>query len=407
MTGSNRAEGVGRMRIAVVINFVTPYTRPLFERLAESDDHELLLVTETPMERDRRWGVEAEFPCEHVALDSWTLNLARLAVGSGFKQRFDTYIYVPRRPLAPLQRFSPDVVVAVGGGVWSSPANIAALAARRRQGWAFVPWWNTFARERPTLPRRVAEPWVRYFMRSSDAWLAGGTRHARDVIRLGADPDRTVITPLTAIAPTEVVQRRGTNAPGLTRYLFVGRLIESKGLDVLLDAFDRLDTGELWIAGDGPLRPLVESAAAQNSRIRFLGYVEGDELADVYRQADALVVPSIYEPWGLVVHEGLAYGLPVITTDQVGAADDLIDSGTNGYIVPAGSSEPLADAMRAVAGWTTGEWTRSVARSEETLVMCSIEKGAEGFIRGCTLAVEHRRMLEGAGTARGRPARVR
>ena len=230
------------MRIAVVINFVTPYTRPLFERLAESDDHELLLVTETPMERDRRWGVEEEFPCEHVALDSWTLDLARLAVGSGFKQRFDTYIYVPRRPLAPLHRFSPDVVVAVGGGVWSSPANIAALAARRRQGWAFVPWWNTFARERPTLPRRVAEPWVRYFMRSSDAWLAGGTRHARDVIRLGADPDRTVITPLTAIAPTEVVKKRGTNAPGLTRYLFVGRLIESKGLDVLLDAFDRLDT---------------------------------------------------------------------------------------------------------------------------------------------------------------------
>ncbi len=402
-----RSDAVGPMRIAVVINFVTPYTRPLFERLAEYDDHELLVVTETPMERDRRWGVETELPCEHVSLDSWTLDLARLAVGSGFKQRFDTYVYMPRRPLAPLRRFSPDVVVAVGGGVWSSPANIAALAARRRQGWAFVPWWNTFARESPTWPRRAAEPWVRFFMRSSDAWLAGGTRHARDVIRLGADPDRTVITPLTALAPTEVVQRRGTNAPGLTRYLFVGRLIESKGLDVLLDAFGRLDAGELWIAGDGPLRALVESAAVRNPRIRFLGYVEGDALADVYRQADALVVPSIYEPWGLVVHEGLAYGLPVITTDQVGAADDLIESGTNGYIVPAGSSESLAGAMRTVAGWTSREWTRCVARSRETLAMCSIEMGAEGFIRGCTLAVEHRRRREGVGNSRGRLAGVR
>ena len=405
MTGrSSRSDAVGRMRIAVVINFVTPYTRPLFERLAGYDDLELLLVTETPMERDRRWGVEVEFPCEHVSLDSWTLDLARLAVGSGFKQRFDTYIYVPRRPLAPLRRFSPDVVVAVGGGVWSSPANIAALAARRRQRWAFVPWWNTFARERPTLPRRIAEPWVRYFMRSSDAWLAGGSRHARDVIRLGADPDRTVITPLTAVAPTEVVQRSGTNVPGLTRYLFVGRLIESKGLEVLFDAFGRLDVGELWIAGDGPLRPLVESAAARDPRIRFLGYVDSDALEDAYRQTDVLVVPSIYEPWGLVVHEGLAYGLPAITTDQVGAGDDLIESGVNGYVVPARLSGPLADAMRTVAGWGSAEWRRSVARSMETLVMCSIESSVEGFIRGCTLAMEHRRRRRGVDDNRGRLA---
>ena len=392
------------MRIAVIINFITPYTRPLFERLAAYDGHELLIVTETPMERDRRWDVETELPFEHVMLDSWTLNLARLAVGSGFKQRFDTYIYVPRRPLAPVRRFSPDVVVAVGGGVWSSPANIAALAARNRQGWAFVPWWNTFARPTPTLPRRVAEPWVRFFMRSSDAWLAGGTRHARDVISLGADPDRTVITPLTAIAPSEVVQRRGTVSPGLTRYLFVGRLIESKGLDVLIDAFARLDTGELWIAGDGPLRPLVESAAARNPRIRLLGYVEGEALADAYRQSDVLVVPSLYEPWGLVVHEGLAYGLPCIATDQVGAGDDLIEPNANGYIVQAGSSDALADAMRRVAGWTVAEWTRSGARSDETLEMCSIETAADGFMRGCVLAVEHRRNRAGAGNTPGRIA---
>ena len=95
------------MRIAIIVNMVAPYTTPLFAGLAERDDCELLVVSETPMERDRRWLPETDLPFQHVLLDSWTLDLSRLAVGSGFKTRFDTYMYVPKRPLAPLRRFSP------------------------------------------------------------------------------------------------------------------------------------------------------------------------------------------------------------------------------------------------------------------------------------------------------------
>src|SRR5215208_3757143 len=116
---------------------IAPYTAPLFARLADRQDCELLLISETPMERDRHWRPQGDLPFAHVPLDSWTLDLAWLAVGSGFKTRFDTYLYVPKRPLAALGRFSPDVVVAGGGGIWSSPANIVALAARRWRDWAF------------------------------------------------------------------------------------------------------------------------------------------------------------------------------------------------------------------------------------------------------------------------------
>ena len=119
-----------RMRLAIIINMVAPYTKPLFTRLAERDDCDVLVVSETPMERDKRWSPEADLAFEHVQLDSWTLDLSRLAVGSGFKRRADAYLYVPKRPLAPLRRFAPDVVVAAGGGIWSSPANIAALGRK-------------------------------------------------------------------------------------------------------------------------------------------------------------------------------------------------------------------------------------------------------------------------------------
>jgi glycosyltransferase involved in cell wall biosynthesis len=379
------------LRIAIIVNMVAPYTKPLFAGLAGRDDCELLVVSETPMERDRKWEAETDLPFEHVLLDSWTLDLARLAVGSGFRTRFDTYLYVPRRPLAPLARFSPDVVVAGGGGIWSSPANIATLAARRRRDWAVVPWWGSFSREQPTLPRRLAEPWVRTFMRSADAWLVYGTRHVRDAIELGADPDRTVIAPITALAPEPPVEANPPAAGEERRYLFVGRLIERKGIDVLLDAFRRVEGGELLIVGDGPQRETVESAAARDPRIRLLGHRDGDALANAYRDAHFLMVPSLYEPWGLVVHEGLAYGLPVITTDQVGAADDLIESGVNGYVVTAGSTQALAGAMRRAAKWAPEQWERAARRSDGLLATCSIDRGVDGFIRGCSLAVEHRR----------------
>lgn len=380
-------------RIAVIINAVTPYMRPLWSKLAERSDIELLLVTETPMERDRRWQVETDLPVEHVQLDSWTLDLAWMAVGSGFKTRFDSYVYVPKRPLDPLRRFSPHVVVAAGGGVWSSPANIAALAARRRYGWAVVPWWNTFTRERRTLPRRLAEPWVRYFFRSADAWLAGGSRHARDVVRLGADPNRTVIAPLTALGPNPPLERAGFAEPGQPRYLFVGRFIERKGIDVLLAGFRRVDRGELWLAGDGPLRSFVEGEAEGDPRIRVLGYANEESLPDLYRQADILVVPSLFEPWGLVVHEGLAHGLPVIATDQVAAADDLVESGVNGYVVAAGSHEALASAMRSVAEWGPPQWREAAARTRKTLPLYGIDRAADAFVEGCLLGLRHRRSL--------------
>jgi glycosyltransferase involved in cell wall biosynthesis len=379
------------LRLAVVVNMVAPYTKPLFERIARSDECELLVVSETTMERDRRWAAEREFNFEHVLLDSWTLDFARFAIGSGFRTRFDTYVYLPKRPLRPLVKFSPDVVVAAGGGIWSSPADIAALMARARWDWAVVPWWGSFTREKPTWPRRIANPWVRHYMRTADACLAYGTRHLNDLVTMGVDRNRIVIAPISAMAPDRPPPRTWPRAGSETRFLFVGRLIESKGLDVLLNAFERFRGGELWIVGDGPLQGALNDAAKADPRIRMLGYVEGKNLPAVYADVDALVLPSLYEPWGLVVHEGLANGLPVIVTDQVGSADDLVESGVNGYVVPAGSVEAFGAAMRDLASWSQEQRQLSLRHSAETIRRCSVERVAQAFLRAAEIALEHRR----------------
>ena len=378
------------LRLAVIVNMVAPYTKPLFEELARRSECELLVVSETTMERDRKWAPERELPFDNVLLESWTFDLAWLAAGSGFRTRFDTYLYLPKRPLRPLASFRPDVVVAGGGGIWSSPANIAALAARPRRQWGIVPWWGSFTRPHPTWPRRVANPWVKHFMRSADACLAYGSRHVRDLVAMGVDPERIALAPITALVPERPPARDWRRSGAETRFLFVGRLIERKGLEVLLQAFERVVGGELWIAGDGPLTGAAEAAAAADPRIRMLGHVDGQELPALYADVDALIVPSLYEPWGLVVHEGLGNGLPVIASDQVAAADDLVESGVNGYVVSTGASEALAGAMRDLAAWTPERRERAVERSVELLAACSVERGADGFLRGARMAMDRR-----------------
>jgi glycosyltransferase involved in cell wall biosynthesis len=366
------------MRLGIITNLIAPYRTPIFERLAELPDCDLHVVYETPTEPNRHWDASTALQFPHTILDSLTLDLRRLAP--------DAFLHVPRSPLAALRRFGAEVVVGSGGGIWSSPANVAALATRRKHGWSFVPWWESFQHPHPSVPRRLAEPWVRTFMRAGDAWIAWGTRATRDVVRLGADPARTVTVPQVAVpaAAIEEAPDEGSREP---RILFVGQLIERKGIRVLLQAIKSVPGVSLWVAGDGPLRAEVEAAAAADPRIEYYGHLDAAGVARLYRRASALVLPSLYEVWGLVVNEALDHGIPVVVTDQVGAADDLVEDGTTGYVVAAASADELAAALRRVASWSDGERAACRRRARELLATHTFDAAADRIFEACRIAI--------------------
>lgn len=135
-------------------------------------------------------------------------------------------------------------------------------------------------------------------------------------------------------------------------FLFVGKLIDVKRPQDLLQAFLKLQRSQvarqthLIFVGDGPLRGSLERTAQEHGRyVHFAGFRNQTELPAFYQIADALVLPSAAETWGLVVNEAMACGVPCITSDGVGCSSDLIEEGVTGFTYPTGNIEELSDRM--------------------------------------------------------------
>src|SRR5207245_2669937 len=142
--------------------------------------------------------------------------------------------------------------------------------------------------------------------------------------------------------------------PEIRRFLFSGSLIPRKGVDLLAKAFSALASTRshlrLDLVGAGELEPALRSILKDvQAQVRFHGFRQWSDLPACYHEADILVAPSWYDGWGMIVPEGLAAGLPVIATDRMGAAIDLIQHGVNGWVLPAGNAQALAQALGEAA----------------------------------------------------------
>jgi len=137
-----------------------------------------------------------------------------------------------------------------------------------------------------------------------------------------------------------------------TIFLFVGRLIEHKGIRQLLSAFrtvynESRSNIALVFVGDGKLMSFIEDEARSCDGIKPVGFKNQSELSIYYSLCDLLVLPSLtFETWGLVVNEAMSLGKPAIVSDCVGCGPDLIDPGKTGWIYETGNEDMLANCLR-------------------------------------------------------------
>ena len=135
--------------------------------------------------------------------------------------------------------------------------------------------------------------------------------------------------------------------------LFCAKLQPWKGAMDLIEAFAeaKVPGSFLAIAGDGPQRNALERRATQlgiAERVRFLGFLNQSQLPSAYCAADLFVLPSLFEPFGLVVNEAMLCGCPVVVSDRVGAKYDLVRPEENGYVFPAGDVKALATVLQNI-----------------------------------------------------------
>ena len=180
------------------------------------------------------------------------------------------------------------------------------------------------------------------FSKSVSRYLALTDFSRRLLIRDGFPADRIQVKPNSVPDPGY----RPIPTSDQRRVVFAGRLIDLKGVRTLLDAWAQTTPGmELVIAGDGPLRALVEERAAADESITFLGWVEEERVAELMGTAEVVVVPSQwYEGAPLVILRSLGVGTPVLVSDLENLSTEVLADGA-GWAFPTGDAAGLARSL--------------------------------------------------------------
>jgi glycogen(starch) synthase len=167
------------------------------------------------------------------------------------------------------------------------------------------------------------------------------------------------------------------------RLLYVGRLVEDKNLRRLLQASRGLDA-RLELCGTGPLEAELRSLAC-GLPVDFRGYVAPEDLPALYAAADALVLPSLYEPFGVAVREAAAAGLPIVCSRTAGAAGDFAVEGRNAVLV-----DPLDESsIRAGLELVVNDEAARERMAAESLALTSehpLADDAAAFVRAISRA---------------------
>ena len=296
-----------------------------------------------------------------------------------------------------LTRIAPAVVAIPG---WSSQGALAALKWCLQTGTPAVVLSASSETGRPRA--RWKEALKRRIVRLFSAGVGGGTPQADYLARLGIPRSHIFLgydvvdnghfaEKAAAIRRDAARLRRSFGLPE-KYFLSVCRFIEEKNLPILLEAYAayRRQAGaaawKLVLAGDGPLKPRLLEQREQwglGDDLLLPGFKQYEDLPAYYGLANAFVLPSFSETWGLVVNEAMAAGLPVIVSNHCGCATDLVRDGENGFTFDPRDPVRLASLLTRLASPDTdlaamGKSSRDIiARWTPDAFALSLQRAAE------------------------------
>lgn len=293
----------------------------------------------------------------HVDLVRWPVNKE-----APFALEFHKNITVHERNVftdAQLVEFAMarrrSLVMASG---WVDKGYLRACRALRAKGTPSVMTFDTAWRgsAKQGVQAIMGRFWIHRTF--THAW-ATGAKQAEYATKLGFLPDRIRTGFYAADTAPFLKTYRNTKHERRShyphRFICVARYIPTKGQQVLCDAFAALcDAGEagnwdLHLVGVGEQHKEVsESTSGRHPQIVHRGFVQAKDMPETLRRSGVAILPSMYEPWGVVVQEFACMGLPLLLSDAVGARERFLKEGENGFVHEAGDEEDLKRTMKCI-----------------------------------------------------------
>lgn len=385
-----------KYRLAILASHVIQYQAPLYRMLAAHPEIDLTVYycsSDGAREYfDRDMGANVTWNVS--LLDGYNHRFLRNFSPFGKATRFFRYIHPSIVSFLRSER--PDALLLMLG--WGDLTSWLAIAACRLAGIPLMLNGDSSSVPRVTgLGAAVRDRVLRALFRRAAAFLVTGTRNADYYLHYGAnarlffpmpfaaDNDRFRLSSELSREERMRIRSEWSADEDTVVFLFSGKLIPRKNPDHLLRALRQMRSckcARVVFMGDGVLRQELEASAQRDALpVSFLGFVNQADMPAIYGAADVLVLPSSYEPRGIVVNEAMASGMTAIVSDRVGSVGegDLLVDGETGFVVPLGDVDALAARFDALA--SDRELLRRLKQASRTRIASwSYEADVEGIL---------------------------
>ncbi|MGR5306674.1 glycosyltransferase family 4 protein [Vibrio mediterranei] len=324
--------------IVVFNNTIAPYRVSLYKEMSSilaNDQRKFKVVFLSESETVREWSVDVEsLDFDYEVLPIIYQKRALSTTTSDFIINIGYFKYI-----------LSDTVLIYG---YSYPTFIILALLRKIFGKRTILFCESTLLDKSVssiLKKKLKTNIVR---RLFDTYLVPGIESKKFLEFYGAERSRIHIAE-NAVDTFERKDHRNIEASSTTiKLLYVGRLAAEKNIDFLIENIpnDESFVYELVIVGSGPEEAYLKGLD-KKCKVTFTGFLEGNDLRDVFHSSDVFVLPSRSEPWGLVVNEALSLGLAVLVSDHVGCRHELVTD--NGYIFELDDPADFKDKLKKLS----------------------------------------------------------
>lgn len=357
--------------VLFVTNFPSPYKVDFYDELSKSMELTVLYSDkiEDQTHRDKAWFTQGKGGYRSVQLEK------QVASFLGENLCTDVIGWL-KKPY--------DAIVVCG---YSSPTSMLAMAYLRMKK---IPFYIQVDGGLIRADSKLKYLYKKLLVSSASYWISSGKYTTRYLAHYGAKESATFEYPFTSLwekdilgcLPSEAEKQTLRQKLGMKEkkiLLYVGRYDPQKGMDDLLHVSPDLDreAGVYFVGGEPRQEHLDWCRENGGDRVHFVGFTKKDALADYYKAADALVLPTKSDVWGLVINEAMSFGLPVITTDQCVAGMELVKNGENGYIIPVNDNTALTEKINTLLA---GNYRKMGEAALEAIRPYTIENMAKAHV---------------------------